>query len=130
MRPLRQAVLIIVISILIVGLAMVANTQPTKILSVMAVVIFILFLPGFVVSCILFSDRQIDLIERATISYLLSIGTVPVISYYLSKVGVKINPFSVAAVAIVIITMGIAIYSSSMIKHRSNNDNDFNKIAE
>ena len=58
--------------------------------------VYVLFLPGFIVSFIFFpsqskEEKSIDSIERIAISSALSIAIVPLIIFYLNLVGLKIN---------------------------------------
>lgn len=51
--------------------------------------IFVLFLPGLMATYIFF--KKIDVIERITLSFALSIAVVPLLLFYLNKIGLKIN---------------------------------------
>lgn len=53
--------------------------------------VFVIFLPGFVWSFVLFKNDTINLIERFTFSIVLSITIVPLIIFFFNKIGVKIN---------------------------------------
>ena len=64
--------------------------------------IFVLFLPGFVISYIFFPKTKefeskseekgaVDWIERIALSFALSIAIVPLAVFYLNLIGVKIN---------------------------------------
>jgi uncharacterized membrane protein len=71
--------------------------------------VYILFLPGFIMSFLFFARGAIDIIERLALSFALSIAVVPLLSFYLNLVGVKIRFWSVLAeVAFVIIASAVA----------------------
>jgi len=53
--------------------------------------LYVLFLPGYVISFIFFKEKQIDNLERITLSFALSIAIVPLVIFYLNLIGVKIN---------------------------------------
>ena len=57
--------------------------------------IFVLFLPGFIITYIFFpkseKEKGIDWIERIALSFALSIAIVPLAVFYLNLIGVKIN---------------------------------------
>lgn len=51
--------------------------------------LFVLFLPGFVITYLFF--KEIDVIERIALSFALSIAIVPLTIFYLNRIGMKIN---------------------------------------
>lgn len=69
---------------------------------------YLLFLPGLVWTFVLFK-KEIDFIERIIISSSLSIAGVPLIIFWLYKLGLKINKLSVFLVTLGIITIGLVI---------------------
>ncbi len=56
--------------------------------------VYVLFLPGFIVSFIFFQKGKIDWIERAALSFALSIAIVPLAVFYLNLVGMRISLLS------------------------------------
>jgi uncharacterized membrane protein len=76
--------------------------------------VYVLFLPGFVLSFI-FSpikrqgEKEIDIIERIALSFALSIAIVPLLVFYLNLVGIKINVLNVAFVIVFIIIGSIGV---------------------
>ncbi len=52
--------------------------------------VYVLFIPGFIISFIFFPDK-IDVIERIALSFALSIAIVPLAVFYLNLIGIKIN---------------------------------------
>lgn len=61
--------------------------------------IYILFLPGFLLTYIFFPNKlnnndKIDIIERIALSFALSIATVPLLVFYLNLIGMKITTLS------------------------------------
>jgi uncharacterized membrane protein len=85
--------------------------------------IYVLFLPGFVMSFIFFSktkefesknEEGIDWIERIALSFALSIAIVPLAVFYLNLVGVRINLLnsSLTILGIILISFGILYYKN------------------
>ncbi len=76
--------------------------------------IYVLFLPGFVLSFAFFPAREksIDVIERIALSFALSIAVVPLVVFYLNLIGVKINLINsfFTILGIIIISLGFAIW--------------------
>jgi uncharacterized membrane protein len=71
--------------------------------------IYILFLPGFAMSFLFFARGKVDVIERVALSFALSVAIVPLLTFYLNLVGVKIRFWSVfAEVAFVIVASAVA----------------------
>jgi uncharacterized membrane protein len=65
------------------------------VLGAVAGAFYILFLPGFAVSFLFFARGAIDIIERIALSFALSVAIVPLVSFYLNLVGVKIKFWTV-----------------------------------
>ncbi|HYK08037.1 MAG TPA: DUF1616 domain-containing protein [Candidatus Eisenbacteria bacterium] len=57
--------------------------------------IFILFLPGFIMSLVFFKWNAIDNIERIALSFALSVAIVPLFVFYTNLMGIKITKESV-----------------------------------
>ncbi len=53
--------------------------------------VYVLFLPGLVLSFVFFNKKEIDFIERIALSFALSIAVVPLLIFYLNLLGMKIN---------------------------------------
>ncbi len=90
--------------------------------------IYVLFLPGFVISYIFFphtkefeSDKEhnekgaIDWIERIALSFALSIAIVPLTVFYLNLIGLRINALNSALtiLSIILISIGILHWKKS-----------------
>ncbi|MGH7204034.1 MAG: DUF1616 domain-containing protein [Candidatus Levyibacteriota bacterium] len=71
--------------------------------------LYILFLPGLVLSFAFFPKREIDGIERFAISFALSIATVPLIVFYANLVGIAITQTSVMLEVLEVIIIGVFI---------------------
>jgi uncharacterized membrane protein len=70
---------------------------------------YILFLPGFAVSFLFFGRGAIDAIERLALSFALSVAIVPLVSFYLNLVGIKIRFWTVFLETLaIILTSAIA----------------------
>ncbi|MFA4930476.1 MAG: DUF1616 domain-containing protein [Patescibacteria group bacterium] len=53
--------------------------------------LYLLVLPGLVLSYVFWKHGEIDPIERITLSIGLSLGSIPLVVYVLNKIGVPIN---------------------------------------
>jgi len=89
--------------------------------------VYVLFLPGFIISYIFFprtkpfeenestfDKTSIDIIERLALSFALSIAIIPLVIFYLNLIGVKIsalNSFFII-LGIIIISLGIIYYKN------------------
>jgi uncharacterized membrane protein len=68
--------------------------------------VFVLFLPGFVLSFAFFKKNSIDIIERLALSFALSIAAVPLVAFYLNLLGIKISFWSIVVETLAIIAAG------------------------
>ncbi len=75
--------------------------------------LFVLFIPGYFITYIFFpestKDHKIDSIERITLSFALSIAIVPLIIFYLNRIGVKITLLNSVLIIIAIIVASLII---------------------
>ncbi|OGC50406.1 hypothetical protein A2716_04335 [candidate division WWE3 bacterium RIFCSPHIGHO2_01_FULL_40_23] len=71
--------------------------------------VYILYLPGLMVSYVFFEKGKIDLIERIALSFALSISTVPLLVFYLNLLGVKITRVSVILDVLFIILVSAVV---------------------
>ena len=85
--------------------------------------VYVLFLPGFIISYIFFpetkietnyhdeTDKGIDWLERIALSFALSIAVVPLVVFYLNLVGIKINFLNtfLTILGIIAVSLGILI---------------------
>ena len=69
--------------------------------------IFILFIPGYFLTLTFFDNKEIDFLERFALSFALSISVVPLLSFYLNLIWVKINELSVYLIVLLIILANI-----------------------
>lgn len=56
--------------------------------------VYLLFLPGFVWSWIFWKKGELDVIERFLLSFALSMAIVPLVTFFLNKIGIRINLFN------------------------------------
>lgn len=85
--------------------------------------VYVLFLPGFILSYIFFDNRgekKLDAIERIALSFALSIAVVPLVVFYLNLIGMKINALNSFFVVLAIIILGLII-----VKFKSKKVNKF-----
>lgn len=80
--------------------------------------IYVLFLPGFVLSFVFFDKKKIDVLERIALSFALSIAVVPLFVFYLNLIGMKINKLSVSLVILGIIIISYFLYKKRVFKKK------------
>ena len=71
--------------------------------------VYVLVVPGLALSFVFFRRGSIDIIERTALSCALSIAVVPLASFYLNLVGVKITRINVILEVAAIITVAIIV---------------------
>lgn len=74
--------------------------------------LYVLFLPGFVLSWVFFQGKQLDIIERILVSFALSTAAVPLLIFFMWALNIKIDLFtgSVAISLIIIPSAAIGYY--------------------
>jgi hypothetical protein len=68
--------------------------------------VYVLFVPGFILSYVFFL-KEIDFLERIALSFALSIAVVPLMVFYLNLIGMKINTLSVSLVILGVCCFGL-----------------------
>jgi len=68
---------------------------------------YVLFLPGWALTLAFLQRSEIDIVERITLSFALSISIVPLLVFYLNLIGMKIT-----LVNIVLIVLAVILLSS------------------
>ena len=81
--------------------------------------IYVLFLPGFVLSFAFFEKKEIGILERIALSFALSIAVVPLVVFYLNLIGMKINAINVSLVVLGILIIGGLFYVYKRNKRRN-----------
>lgn len=80
--------------------------QETAIMTALRIVfgsIYMLFLPGYWLTLSFFQKKEIDLLERFALSFALSISVVPLLTFYINLIGIRITQVSVWCVVAVVI---------------------------
>jgi len=73
--------------------------------------VYLLFLPGFVWSWVIWKENKLDNLERSILSLVISISLVPLVVLFLNKLGIRINPVnSTIEVFGIIILGGLALF--------------------
>ena len=81
-----------------------------ELLKIIFVYVFVLFLPGLTWSFIFFKKGEIDVIERISLSFGLSIALVPMIVFWLNwLLKIKINILNVTAVILGLIGCALIV---------------------
>jgi len=71
---------------------------------------YILVLPGLVLTYLVFGSKQIDFIERTALSFALSISIVPLLVFYLNRIGIKINFLNVCLEVLGLMVLCLATF--------------------
>jgi len=128
-----NGIILAVIILMIVSLILGAFTSVSYLEGIRIVFgsIYVLFLPGFLISYIFFPKTQafeekkekrekgaIDWIERIALSFALSIAIVPLAVFYLNLIGVKINLLNsfLTILGIIIVAVFIILYRNKKLK--------------
>lgn len=69
---------------------------------------FILYLPGYWVSRCFFRETEIDILERIALSFALAISVIPLLSFYLNLIGMKISTWNVFITATLVTCASVA----------------------
>lgn len=104
-------VAIIALSIISIILRLATALTITEALRITFGSVFVLFLPGFVISFIFFQKGKIDWIERVALSFALSIAVVPLAVFYLNLAGMRISLLSSSLTVLGIVAVsGIVLW--------------------
>lgn len=89
-------------------------TEVGRVALTIAGAVYVLFLPGLVLSLAFFKVGTVDLIERVALSFALSIAVVPLVAFYLNLAGVKIGRRNVILEVLgVIVVAGVVALARS-----------------
>lgn len=72
--------------------------------------VFVLFVPGLIISYLFFDKLEIEWLERVALSFALSISIVPLLVFYLNLLGMKMNVVNVSILIIVIDVISYIAY--------------------
>jgi hypothetical protein len=79
--------------------------------------VYVLFLPGFILSYNFFDKKEIDALERIALSFGLSIAVVPLLVFYLNLIGMKINTLNVSlTIAVICAISGLILWKKEDLK--------------
>ncbi|MFA5173550.1 MAG: DUF1616 domain-containing protein [Candidatus Pacearchaeota archaeon] len=106
------SIIIIILFIISEAISFFSSLTSIESLRIVFGSIYVLFIPGFVISYIFFAKDKIDWIERIALSFALSIAIVPLAVFYLNLIGIKINLLnsSLTILSIIIIVLIILRY--------------------
>lgn len=74
--------------------------------------IYVLFLPGFALTFLLFKEKELNKIERLALSLGFSVAVVPLLTFLLSRLGLSLdakNIFFEILAFLILVALGIAI---------------------
>ena len=84
----------------------------TEILRIILGAIVVLFIPGYAMTFALFKEREIDKIERITLSFALSIALVPLVLFYLNQgLGIRINLINLIVIILFIVIFSLTVWA-------------------
>lgn len=69
--------------------------------------IFILFLPGYFITLSFFTNNELEGLERFALSFAFSISVIPLLTFYLNLIGVKITDLNVFFIALWVIVLNL-----------------------
>ncbi|MGV8152631.1 MAG: DUF1616 domain-containing protein [Candidatus Nanoarchaeia archaeon] len=131
---LITAISIVLLSVVSFAIAVFSSLSILESFRIIFGSIYVLFLPGFIISFIFFpktkkfeEDKEtsakdsIDIIERIALSFALSIAIVPLCVFYLNLIGIKINLLNSFLTILAIIFISLAILAIKSKKARGNN---------
>ena len=129
--PLGILLMIFLLNLISVAIAIFTNLSYIESFRIIFGSVYVLFLPGFIISFIFFPKTKkfddeneekekgaIDWIERIALSFALSIAIVPLAVFYLNLIGIKINLLnsSLIILGIIILSRGILRYKIKKLK--------------
>ncbi len=122
-RIILIGVVIIILIIISIALTIFANMDILSSLRITFGSLYVLLLPGFILSYIFFPKTKefdekeshkgsIDWIERIALSFALSIAIVPLVVFYLNLIGIKINLLNsfLTILGIIVVSISILVY--------------------
>lgn len=110
-----------IIILLIISMVLTIWLPLFKSLRIVFSVVYIMFLPGYILTYLFFDRSNIDLTERITFSIGLSIAIIPLLIFLLSKLGMVINDISICLTILGLIVLGIiGIIIKLLIRKRNN----------
>jgi len=87
-----------------------------EILLLILALLFVLFLPGFVLSFLFFNKKTLDSIERLPLSFALSVAIVPIMVFYLNLLGIRITILTVTIQIALVILVALLLLLFKEIK--------------
>ena len=101
----KKLIFTVVIFVILFFLSVFIDNFIFNIIRILLGIIFLMFLPGYMINKFYFNEKNPTLI----LSFILSITIVPLILFYLSKLGVKINLLSTILIILFITVLSILI---------------------
>jgi len=124
MKKIIKYVLIICVFLLIISTILGIFVPFSQTFRIVFGSVYVLFLPGFIITFIFFPDKiskiiKIDWIERIALSFALSIAIVPLLVFYLNLIGVKINLLNVflTILGVIIVSISILVFKKKIGKN-------------
>ena len=111
------------ISLILISLIISIWLPPVQSFRIVFGSVYVLFLPGLVLTFVFFKKDEIDIIERIALSFALSIAVVPLLVFYLNLMGVKINILNVSLIIAGIIILGLGVIFRDRFKRFKIKDN-------
>jgi hypothetical protein len=97
------------------------NTSPLMYMRYVLSILFVLWLPGYVLIKALFPTREIDAIERIALSIGMSLVLVPVTGLILNYTpwGIRLTPFTLSLLALTVTLATVALFREYKVKTKT-----------
>lgn len=110
MNKLNSTLIYITVFVSIITLGIILFPIENSFYNILRIIfgsIFILFLPGYFITLSFFKTQEIDQLERFALSFAFSISVIPLLTFYLNLIGVKISDLNVFFIALWVIVFNL-----------------------
>ena len=105
MKNMIRKIFIIILSLVVLSLIISIWLPIEKSFRIVFGSVYILFLPGYILSLVIF--RKLDILERIALSFALSISIVPLLVFYFNLAGLDITLLNISLIVLAIIVIGL-----------------------
>ena len=85
--------------------------------------IYLLFLPGFCLSYVIFRSKEVDLVERLALSFGLSVSAIPLLIFSLNfvfKVKINLTNIFFEILTVIGISLGVIVWRKNKLGSKKN----------
>lgn len=110
MNKLNSTLIYITVFVSIITLGIILFPIENSFYNILRIIfgsIFILFLPGYFITLSFFKTQEIDQLERFALSFAFSISVIPLLTFYLNLIGVKISDLNVFFITLWVIVFNL-----------------------